>query len=105
MRFVETRKFTEQIQEALAPEEYRRLQLALAVQPDLGRVIPKSGGLRKVRWVAEGRGKRSGTRIIYFWAKDDGTILFLFVYPKNVQGNLSPAQVKQLRAIVERDYR
>lgn len=103
-QFVETHAFTARVQDALSPESYRQLQVALAERPTAGPVIPRSGGLRKIRWSAEGRGKRGGTRVIYYWAQDDDTILLLFIYPKNVQGDLSPAQVRQLRAYVEREY-
>jgi hypothetical protein len=48
-------------------EELFRLLEWLAVHPELGKVIPASGGLRKIRWAGKGRGKRGGVRIIYFW--------------------------------------
>jgi hypothetical protein len=52
----------------------------------------------------EGRGKSSGLRIIYFWKESHQTILMLFVYPKNVQTDLTPDQVKRLHKIVEAMY-
>lgn len=104
MEFVETRLFTRQVVAAFTDDEYRALQEYLAAWPDAGPVIPRGGGLRKLRWVAEGRGKRGGTRVIYYWATARGEILFLFVYPKNVQGDLSAAQLAALRAEVERGY-
>ena len=104
LHFVETRAFSARVQEALTPESYHELQLRLAAQPTAGDVIPRGGGLRKIRWGAAGRGKRGGTRIIYYWAESEGTILLLFIYPKNAQGDLSPAQIAQLRAIVAREY-
>jgi hypothetical protein len=38
------------VQALLSDEEYRRLQMALVLHPDMGAVIPGSGGLRKMRW-------------------------------------------------------
>lgn len=32
--------------------------------PNAGNVIPGSGGVRKLRWAAKGKGKRGGARII-----------------------------------------
>jgi mRNA-degrading endonuclease RelE of RelBE toxin-antitoxin system len=71
---------------------------------EAGALIPGSGGLRKMRWSAQGRGKRGGTRLIYYWAVGPEQILLLLIYPKNVQDNLTPAQLKLLRQIVETEY-
>ncbi len=49
MVIVETSVFTRQIQALLKDDDYRRLQTALVIQPDLGDLIPGGGGLRKVR--------------------------------------------------------
>ena len=70
--------------------------------PTLVDLIKESGGLRKVRWSMEGRGKSGGVRAIYYWVTRDDQIYMLYVYPKGKQDNLTKAQVKQLRAIVER---
>ena len=79
MVIVETSIFTRQVQALLTDEEYRRLQLSLVARPDLGVVIPSSGGLRKVRWVVQGRGKRGGVRVIYYWAVSQDRILMLLL--------------------------
>jgi hypothetical protein len=63
-----------------------------------------SGGLRKIRWAKEGRGKRGGVRVIYYWAVSSEQILMLFMYPKGEQDDLTPAQIKMLRQIVEEEY-
>ncbi len=66
MRFVETSIFSKQVKELLEDEEFRGLQLALLLRPEQGAVIPNSGGLRKIRWGAKGKGKRGGIRAIYY---------------------------------------
>ena len=58
--------FTRLVQEYLSDEEYRKLQEALIENPETGAVIRGSGGIRKLRWAAPGRGKRGGYRIIYY---------------------------------------
>ena len=68
MVIIETSIFTRQVQALLAEAEYRQLQTALVNWPQLGSIIPGSGGLRKIRWVLTGRGKRGGVRVIYYWA-------------------------------------
>lgn len=104
MVIVETSIFSRQVQELLSDDEYRQLQLALVLHPDLGAVIPGSGGLRKARWAIQGRGKRSGVRVIYYWAVVNDKILLLFIYAKNEQDDLTPDQLKVLRKIIEEEY-
>lgn len=66
--------------------------------------FPGPGGIRKLRWAGSERGKRGGTRVIYFAALAHGTILMLYVYPKNEQDDLSVAQKKALREVVRAEY-
>jgi mRNA-degrading endonuclease RelE of RelBE toxin-antitoxin system len=85
-------------------EEYRELQSALVARPDAGAVIRGSGGLRKLRWGLQGRGKRGGVRIIYYWAVSSEQILMLLIYPKNEADDLTDEQVKILRQVVEKEF-
>ena len=105
MHFVEIRAFTARLRQLLSDEEYRLLQLRLACEPTAGAVIPGSGGLRKLRWAAPGRGKRGSLRLIYFHHARSETILLLFAFAKNERADLSPAQRDALRKVVEREYR
>jgi len=105
VRFVETHVFTDLVCKHLDDDEYRALQIALLLRPEQGPVIPGSGGLRKIRWGAQGRGKRGGLRIIYFWDKLSSTFYMLFLYHKNEQGDLSPAQVRTLARLVREEFR
>ncbi len=86
----------------MSDDEYKDLQEALVNRPDLGDLIQGSGGLRKVRWKLEGRGKSGGVRAIYYWVVNDDHIRMLYVYPKSKQDSLTKGQLKQLKAIVER---
>ena len=104
MIIIETSIFTRQVRTLLSGEEYRKLQTALLLHPDRGAIIPGSGGLRKVRWAMQGRGKRGGVRTIYYWAVSNDQILMLLMYAKNEQDNLTPEQLKVLRRIVEEEY-
>ena len=104
MVIIETSFFTRQIQRLLTDEEYRQLQADLVNHPDTGEIIPGSGGLRKIRWAIQGRGKRGGIRVIYYRVVLQDRLLMLMAYAKNKQENLTPDQVKILRQIVESEY-
>lgn len=105
MKFIETRVFTRELFELLEEEEYRALQLALVLRPEQGRLIPATGGLRKLRWSAGARGKRGGCRIIYYWDKRKETIYMLFIYVKSKQEDLSPSQAKLLSKLVREEFK
>ena len=104
MVIIETSVFTRQVQQVLTDDEYQQLQMVLVLRPDAGVIIPGSGGLRKLRWAASGHGKRGGARLIYYWAVSREQIMLLFIYPKNVQDDLTPGQLRALRQIVETQY-
>lgn len=104
MLIIETPIFTKQISSTLSDEEYRLFQATLLDRPDAGKVIPGGGGLRKIRWALEGRGKSGGVRVIYYWFTRQETILLLFMYLKNVQDNLTQEQLKQLKKVIEEEY-
>ena len=100
MIFIETSIFTREIKQQLPDEQYRMLQSALLLRPDAGDLIKGSGGLRKVRWNLPGRGKRGALRVIYYWDPPD-VIFMLLSYGKTDQEDLTPQQLKLLRALVK----
>jgi len=68
----------------------------------LGDVIPGTGGIRKIRWQANGHGKRGGVRVIYYVYNENQPIYLLYAYPKNVQVDLSSDEKKLFRMVVEK---
>ena len=102
MVIIETSVFTKQITALMDDADYRALQEALINRPEMGALIKQGGGLRKVRWSLDGRGKSGGVRIIYYWMTKNEQIYMLYAFPKNVQENLTDAQVKLLSQLVER---
>jgi hypothetical protein len=102
---VETLIFTKRVLQTLNDDEYRALQAALVALPGAGPVIPGGGGLRKLRWVGSGRGKRGGARVIYRWFPEREQILMLFVFLKQERDNLSALQLKQLRQVAESELK
>jgi len=80
-------------------QSFKGLQNALMTNPDAGDVIQGTGGLRKVRYADErrGKGKRGGLRVIYFW-KDANNQFWLFtVYDRDEADDLTPDQRKMLK--------
>ncbi|QBR84722.1 hypothetical protein E3983_10325 [Legionella israelensis] len=102
MIFIETPIFTEDVQVLLSDKEYADFQQYLAENPMAGDVIQQTGGLRKIRWSAKGKGKRGGVRIIYYYVMPDSQIRLLLIYQKGIQDNLTAEQKKILRHINER---
>jgi mRNA-degrading endonuclease RelE of RelBE toxin-antitoxin system len=100
--FIETPIFTEDLLSLLSDEEYTEFQKYLASNPLAGDVIQSTGGLRKVRWAAGGKGKRGGVRIIYYHVTPDSQIRLLLIYKKGIQDDLTAEQKKILRHINER---
>jgi len=103
MEFVETSIFTRQIMDLLTDAEYRRLQHELLVNPVAGSVITRGGGLRKIRWGTEGKGKRGGIRVIYYYLAADARVLCLYAYAKGRQDDLTDSQVRMLRSVVQEE--
>lgn len=101
MIFIETRIFSKHLAGYLSDDEYLELQAFLSAAPAAGDIIKGSGGIRKLRWGARGKGKRGGVRIIYYWQTTDERIYLLTLYAKNEMSDLSPVEVELLRRMVE----
>jgi hypothetical protein len=104
MRFIESPIFTACLRRLLDDEPYRAMQAALCLRPEQGTVIPGGAGLRKLRWGVDARGKRGGVRTIYYWAVSDDLCYMVYIYAKNEQGDLSPAQIRALARVVREEF-
>ncbi len=101
MEFIETPTFTRMVTALLPDDEYRGLQNELADDPELGAVVEKGGGIRKMRYALQGRGKSGGIRVIYYWLKEDHQIYMLVVYPKSKKDDLTARETAILRDLVK----
>lgn len=94
--FIEASTF-ERIRDVyLDDDEYAELQQFLIEQPEAGRVVPGSGGVRKLRWARPGMGKRGGLRIIYFVQYRPNEFWILSIYAKAKLDNVPKHILKQL---------
>jgi hypothetical protein len=64
MEFIEATAFTKYVYNYLSDDEYLGLQSFLLQYPEAGKVVPGSGGVRKIRWAMTGKGKSGGVRVI-----------------------------------------
>ena len=101
MIFIESKIFEKLRDKYLDDESYRALQNFLVAQPTIGDTIQGTGGLKKLRWSAQGKGKRGGVRTIYLYLSSKEHIHFLSIYAKNEMENLSTDQKKILKKITE----
>ena len=101
MEFIETPTFTRLIATLLDDDKYRELQNVLVEDPERGDLIKAGGGIRKLRFAAQGRGKSGGVRVIYYWIKEDHQIYMLLVYRKSRKGTLTDKETAVLRELVK----
>ena len=98
MVFIEVTTFRRSAAKLLDDDALAALQTMLMLRPDAGDIIPGTGGLRKVRVPAKGKGKRGGGRVIYYWIMSDDQIFLLYAYAKNERTDITPQQARLLRA-------
>ena len=103
MIFIETSKFTKLLSDYLSDDEYRMLQWHLQEKPDSGDIVRGSGGVRKVRWAPEGKGKSGGVRVIYYWKKSDYEIWMLTIYSKSEQATIPGHILKKIAEAIENE--
>lgn len=102
--FVESPVFTKAAVKHLPDDEFGEVQALLSAHPDAGDLIKGCKGLRKLRWKAEGRGKRGGIRILYYWWVKEDQILLLDLFGKNEADDLTEQQYKALVDYVRRNF-
>ena len=100
MTVVETPFFLRKAAPMLDEEERSGLIVLLGMNPEAGDVIPETGGVRKLRWAVQGKGKRSGVRVIYYFHNELFPVIPLTVYAKNQKANLTKAERREFKKLV-----
>lgn len=96
---VETPEFLSATRKLMSDDERSLLVDYLAHNPTAGDLVPGTGGVRKLRWRLEGRGKRGGAWVIYFH-HDAGMPLFvLTAFAKNQRADLSQQDRNDFRQL------
>ncbi|EUB83355.1 toxin [Pseudomonas koreensis] len=103
--FIELPVFQKHRDDYLDDDLFRSFQLELLKNPEAGDLIEDTGGLRKIRFSDQrrGKGKRSGLRVIYYWWSGFDQFWLFTVYNKNEQDDLTPAQKKLFRKTLDRE--
>jgi hypothetical protein len=103
--FVELPPFQRLRDQYFDDDSFEDFQNELMANPEAGSGIKSTGGLRKVRFGDEsrGKGKRVGLRVIYFWKMSDHQFWLFTVYGKDEADDLTAAQRKALHARLIRE--
>jgi hypothetical protein len=94
---VETPEFLSATRKLMTDSERSALADFLALHPTAGDLIKETGGVRKVRWRLEGRGKRGGARVIYFYHDADMPLFALTAYARNQRADLTAGDRRDFR--------
>ncbi len=98
---IETFLFEKQWPHYWSEEERGEFAAYIAESPNAGDVVPKSGGIRKVRWRRAGKGKSGGVRVIYFTRTIEEEVVLLLIYAKSKTDNITGPKLKEIRRVIE----
>lgn len=85
----------------LNEEDLLRLQIELLADPKVGDVMQGTGGVRKMRFAFEHRGKSGGVRVIYVDFEVYEKIYLLTAYAKNEKENLTKKERNEIKQLIE----
>jgi hypothetical protein len=98
---VETPEFIARTAKLMTDENREELIAYMSRNPTAGELVPGTGGIRKLRWRLEGRGKRGGARVIYFFHSADVPLFALTAFAKNERANLSQQDRNEFRKLAK----
>ena len=100
-RVIATPIYEKRIAKLLPPKERTEMENAVAADPERYPVVPGTKGVRKARWSRPGTGKSGGIRLIYYFWIEPNAVVLITVYAKNEKENLTDADKKEIRKIVD----
>ena len=95
----ETPMFSRQADKLFNEDQKRELINSLAENPLAGDLIPGTGGVRKLRFAAAGRGKRGGARVIYYYLDAGMPVYALLAYAKSAKTDLTADERRGVSAL------
>ena len=84
----------------LTDDNLRELEDVVLEQPDIGDIIQGTGGLRKMRFATDDRGKSGSLRVLYVDFEAYETASFLFAYPKSATSTITDKQKQAFKRLI-----
>ena len=84
----------------LNDDDLKRLQEELLADPKIGAVMRGTGGVRKMRFAFEQRGKSGSVRVIYVDFEVYEKIFLITAYPKSEKDNLTDAERNEIKQMI-----
>ena len=63
-------------------------------------MIQGTGGIRKLRWAIQGKGKNAGARIIYYYHNETIPLFLLTAFGKSEKDNISVSERNDLAKLI-----
>jgi hypothetical protein len=101
LTIAEVPEYIRRAEKLLTEAERREILDYLAANPKAGDIMEGTGGVRKLRWGRQSRGKSGGVRIIYYFHSDLMPLYLLTMFAKNERANLSRAERNELAGLVD----
>ena len=100
--FIEVPIFTKRWKEiGLGDDELKSLQIILLKNPDSGQIMEGTGGIRKVRFPLENRGKSGSVRVCYTDFAEYEVIYLITAFEKKEQENLTMEEKNAIKKLVK----
>ena len=84
----------------LNDDDLKRLQEQLLADPKVGSVMQGTGGVRKMRFAFEKRGKSGSVRVIYVDFEVYEKIFLITAYAKGERDNLTDSEKKEIKQLI-----
>jgi hypothetical protein len=97
-----TSVYERRVGKILRAEERQAMEVHIATTPENHPVVAGTAGVRKARWGRQGKGKRGGVRVIYFYRSVADVVYFLDIYAKSEKEDLTSVDKRQLKGLVNR---
>ena len=101
LTIAEVPEYIRRSEKLLTEEERRDIVDYLAANPKAGDILEGTGGVRKLRWGRQGRGKSGGVRVIYYVHSELTPLYLLTLFAKNERANLTKAERNELAGLVD----
>ena len=99
VEFIALASFDKQADVLLDSDDLQRLEHRLTINPRAGAVVAGTGGIRKLRVPAGGKGARGGVRVIYYPRSTQGRVYLIAAYAKSVKEALTPDEKRYFRRL------